>query len=127
MDAVHLRALADDEVQLTLLGEAIAAADVGFLVWDEDRRYIAANAQACALLGCTLEELLGSVVGGHTEEGDSAVDRVVREEGGTGQIKVRRFDGGELALDYVSFTTRTAGLPYMASVIWPARLASSRL
>jgi PAS domain-containing protein len=116
---VEPKALADAEIQLTLLGEAVASANVGFLVWDEDRHYIAANACACEILGCTLEQLLGSVVGGQTPEGDEMVERTVRGEGGRGEIVVRRFDTGEpIRLGYVTFVTRTASLPFMASVIW---------
>ncbi len=47
--------LSSQEVQVTLLAEAIDGAEVGFLVWDDDRHYIAANPRACSLLGCTLE------------------------------------------------------------------------
>jgi PAS domain-containing protein len=120
MDAAQARRLATSELQLTLLGEAIASADVGFLVWDEDRNYIAANARACDLLGCSLETLLGSVVGGQTPGGDETIDDVVREAGGRGKVTVQRFDGGQIELEYVTFTTRTSHLPFMASVIWPA-------
>ena len=51
--------LARPEIQTELIAEALASASVGFLVWDEHRRYIAANAAACDILGTTLEELLG--------------------------------------------------------------------
>jgi PAS domain-containing protein len=116
---VEPKALADGQIQLTLLGEAVASANVGFVVWDEDRHYIAANACACELLGCTLEQLLGSVVGGHTPEGDDVVKDVLQREGGRGEIVVRRFDTGEpITVGYVTFVTRTASLPFMASVIW---------
>jgi len=108
-------------VQATLLAEAVQTAEVGFLVWDDDRHYIAANAAACALLGCTLEQLLGSVVGERTVEGEELVERVVRSHGGRGRVVFERFDGGRAELEYVTFSTKTAGLPYMASVIWPAK------
>jgi PAS domain-containing protein len=112
--------LASPQVQATLLAEAITGAEVGFLVWDDDRHYIAANARACSLLGCTLEQLLGSTVGDRTVEGEGVVDDVVRSRGGRGRITVERWDGKTIALEYVTFATRTAGLPYMASLIWEA-------
>ena len=31
-----------------------------------------------------------------------------------------RFDGGRATVEYLTFATRTAGMPHMASVIWPA-------
>ena len=51
------------------MGEAIATAAVGFLVWDDERRYVAANAAACELLGCTLERIIGATVGERTQDG----------------------------------------------------------
>jgi PAS domain-containing protein len=99
----------------------VQTAEVGFLVWDDERHYVAANSAACALLGCTLEELLGSVVGERTVEGQSVVDEVVRGRGGRGRVTFERFDGGHATLEYLTFATRTAGLPHMASVIWEAR------
>jgi PAS domain S-box-containing protein len=115
---VDAKALASPELQATLLAEAIGSADVGFVVWDDDRHYIAVNDRACELLGCTREELLGSRVGERTVAGDEAVESVVREDGGRGTLTVERFDGGTIRVGYVSFATRTSSLPYMASVIW---------
>ena len=112
--------LSSQEVQATLLTEAIEGAEVGFLVWDDDRHYIAANPRACSLLGCTLEQLLGSTVGERTVEGEDVVSSVVRDHGGRGRVTAQRWDGEPITLEYVTFATRTAGLPYMASVIWEA-------
>jgi PAS domain S-box-containing protein len=106
-------------VQSALLSEAIRHADVGFLVWDDDRRYVAANDKACELLACTIEELIGSTVGAHTEGGTEAVEQVVRAHGGHGELRITRFDGRKLRIAYVSSATRIAGVPYMASIIWP--------
>jgi PAS domain S-box-containing protein len=117
--------LASHQVQATLLADAIQGAEVGFLVWDDDRHYIAANPRACALLGCTLEQLLGSTVGEHTVEGEDVVGEVVRDQGGRGRVTVERWDGETITLEYLSFTTRTAGLPYMASLVWRADSASA--
>jgi PAS domain-containing protein len=115
------QALLAPEIQATLMAEAMATATAGFLIWDDDRHYIAANRAACRMLGCTLETIVGSVVGSRTAEGDDVVATVIAGGGGRGRITVERFDGsGPIALEYVTFSTRTAGLPYMASVIWPA-------
>jgi PAS domain-containing protein len=106
-------------VQSALLAEAARNADVGFLVWDDDRRYVAANAKACSLLGCTVEQLIGSEVGTHSQNGAATVERVVQAGGGIGEIAVTGFDGRELRLGYVSFTTRIASVQYMGSIVWP--------
>jgi PAS domain-containing protein len=108
------------EVQATLLADAVQGAEAGFLIWDDDRHYIAANHHACSLLGCTLEQLLGSTVGDRTVGGDEIVSDVVRGQGGRGRVTVERWDGKPIVLEYLTFATRTAGLPYMASVIWEA-------
>ena len=103
--------LSSHQVQATLLAESIQGAEVGFIVWDDDRHYIAANARACTLLGCTLEQLLGSTVGGRTVEGDDVVASVVQGQGGRGRVAVERWDSGVITVEYVTFATRTAGLP----------------
>src|SRR5207244_11706298 len=94
VESESTRLLTAPHVQATLLAEAIQTAEVGFVVWDDDRHYVAANAAACALLGCTLEQLLGSVVGERTVEGEELVERVVRGHGGRGRVVFERFDGG---------------------------------
>ena len=86
--------LGQPEIQAELIAEALSSASVGFFVWDEDRRYVAANAAACEILGTTLDQLLGQRVGEHTVEGLDA-------------------------LDDATFTTKTAGMPFMATVIAP--------
>ena len=120
VESESTRLLIAPHVQATLLAEAIQTAEVGFLVWDDDRNYIAANAAACSLLGCTLEQLLGSVVGSRTVAGEELVERVVRGRGGRGRVVFERFDGGTAELEYLTFSTKAAGLPYMASIIWSA-------
>jgi PAS domain-containing protein len=118
MDASE--SLSRPEIQAELIAEALGSASVGFLVWDEDRRYIAANAAACEILGTTLEELLGQEVGGHTAAGLDAVDDALAKGFSTGKAVVQRFDGrGPVDVFYATFTTRTAGMPFMATVIAP--------
>jgi PAS domain-containing protein len=112
--------LAPPEIQAELISEAVRSASVGFLVWDEDRRYIAANAAACEILGTTLEELLGQRVGGHTLDGADAIEKAVATGFVTGRAVVERFDGrGPLEVFYATFTTKAAGMPFMATVIAP--------
>jgi PAS domain-containing protein len=112
--------LARPEIQAELISEALGSASVGFLVWDEDRRYIAANAAACEILGTTLEKLLGQRVGEHTVEGIDAVDDALSTGFASGKAVVQRFDGrGPVDVFYATFTTKTAGMPFMATVIAP--------
>ena len=112
--------LARPEIQAELIAEALGSASVGFLVWDEHRRYVAANAAACDILGTTLEELLGRQVGAHTLEGLDSVDEALASGFASGRAMVRRSDGrGPIEVFYATFTTTTAGMPFMATVIAP--------
>lgn len=114
--------LARPEIQAELIAEALLSASVGFLVWDEDRRYIAANRCACEILGTTLEELLGHAVGEHTVDGVEAIDGALSSGFAQGRAVVERFDGsGQVEVFYATFTTKTAGMPFMATVLAPAR------
>ena len=113
--------LAQPEIQAELISEALASASVGFLVWDEDGRYIAANRAACDLLGTTLQELLGRRVGEHILDGPDAVGEALASGFASGTAAVRRFDRrGTIELFYATFPTKAAGMPFMATVIAPA-------
>jgi PAS domain-containing protein len=112
--------LARPEIQAELIAEALESASVGFLVWDDQRRYIAANAAACEILGTTLEELLGRPVGGQTVEGAEAIEEALRAGFTSGTAKVQRSDGrGPIEIFYATCTTKTAGMPFMATMIAP--------
>lgn len=112
--------LASPEIQAELISEALQSASVGFLVWDEDRRYIAANAAACQILGTTLDELLDQQVGAHTVEGPESIDAALAGGFSSGNAVVQRFDGrGPVEVFFATFTTKTAGMPFMATVIAP--------
>jgi PAS domain-containing protein len=123
---VDTSALARPEIQAELIADALRSASVGLLVWDEDRRYIAANSCACEILGTTLEELLGHRVGDHTEGAEQPTEEALRAGFATGTAWVNRFDGsGRIEVFYATFTTRTAGMPFMATLLAPAAESSS--
>ena len=110
-----------DYVQLALLGEAAAAGAAAVFVWDDDRNYVAVNEAACALVGLSREELLrlrtGDLSPGRAAE---LVEDVQRRDVSSGRSTFSRSDGAEVEVEWVTFRTRVAGLPYMASVCWPA-------
>jgi PAS domain-containing protein len=108
------------EIQAELISEALYSASVGFLVWDEDRRYVAANAAACEILGTPLEELLGQEVEAHTAAGLDRLGGALTSEFSSGKTVLQRFDGrGQVEIFYATFPTKTAGMPFMATVIAP--------
>jgi PAS domain-containing protein len=112
--------LAEPEIQAQLISEALLAASVGLLVWDDDRRYIAANPAACEILGASLDELLGQLVGEHTIDGGEAIEAALQKRFATGEALVERFDGsGLIRVQYTTFETKTAGMPFMATILTP--------
>ena len=111
-------ALADPPIQSQLISEALLGARVGLLVWDEERRYIAANQTACEILGTTLDELLGQLVGEHTIEGGEATEVALTKGFAHGEAVVQRFDGSAtIRVFYATFETKTAGMPFMATLL----------
>ncbi len=113
-------ARANIEIQNQLLAEAMRSANVGFLVWDKHRQYIAANEEACEILGTTLTALLGQHVGSHTRDtdADQRINDAIRSDFAYGTAKVNRFDGsGPVNVFYATFTTKSAGTPFMATLL----------
>jgi len=112
--------LARPEIQAELISEALASASVGFLVWDDHRRYIAANAAACEILGTTLDELVGQEIEGHSIESADAINEALASGFASGTATVQRLDGrAPVEVFYATFTTTTAGMSFMATVLAP--------
>jgi PAS domain-containing protein len=112
-------ALSHPEIQAELLGEAAVTASVGFLVWDESPRYVAVNDAACELLGATREQLLGRPVGSLTRDAEGLLEAAVAKQRLAGRVVVDRLDGsGPVEMSFVTFTVRSAAMPFMATVIW---------
>jgi PAS domain S-box-containing protein len=111
---------ADSFAQLALLGEAAACLQDGAVfVWDEDRNYVAVNDAACRLVGLTREELLGMPVGSLSRDGGSPhFEEVQRHAPLAGRSSFEHPDGTEVEIEWVTFHSRLAGLPYMVSVCW---------
>ena len=66
------------------------------------------------------EELLGQRVGFASPEIEAEILDVQRHRARHGSSSFVRSDGEPIPLEWVTFRTRVAGLPYMASVCWPA-------
>lgn len=108
-------------LQRALLGEAMDCAEgTAVFVWNEERKYVAINEQACRLVGLSREELIGMPVGNlspNNASGDIALTRdadIVRSSS-----SFTRRDGTEVTIKWVTMRTRVAGLPYMVSLVWP--------
>jgi len=107
-------------LQLALLGEAVQRGDgVAVFVWDEDRNYVAVNDAACELTGLTCDELLTMRVGDLTpNRAEPHFANAQRRPRITGRSRIERRDGTSVEVEWVSFHTHVAALPYMVSVVW---------
>jgi PAS domain-containing protein len=107
----------NDAVQMMLLGDAAEHAEVGVLVWNAERRYVAANAKACALLGVERDQLLNQPVGAtnRSAEAQQAIEAILRHVPARG-----RMPAGEVELEWLVFPTTLAGLDHVVGLFWDA-------
>lgn len=105
--------------QIALLGEAATGLEAAAIfVWDEDRNYVAANDEACALVGKTHAELLRMKVGDMSpDRAEPHFSAVQRGPVHTGSSRIDHADG-PIEIDWMTCRTTLAGLPYMMSVCW---------
>jgi PAS domain S-box-containing protein len=105
-------------IGLTLLGEAIECLEgVAVFVWNDERRYVAVNEEACRLVGLERHELIGMPVGALTPDGAEPQMASVRGQGPVeGSHSITRPDGETVQLSWTTAPTRIAGLPYLVSV-----------
>ena len=108
-------------VQSVLLGEAVEHAAVAILVADDEKRYVAANATACELLGYTREELLRLSVPDVAQypEAEGEFEAMMAAGELIGRTTVVCKDGSKRSLRHRSSETSIAGLTYYVSVLWP--------
>lgn len=113
-----MKARAHTLFQQTLLGDAGEHAQIGLMVWNEERRYVAINTCACEILGVTREELLGSHVGDHnrSDAARDAIDATIASTGSHGRIEL---PNGKV-VDWLTVPTDIAGLPHFLGVMWEA-------
>jgi PAS domain S-box-containing protein len=118
-----------DEQTLAILHESLLAeawhnAEVGAMVFDDDRTFLTANAAYLDLLGYSRSEMSSIKAGSNLladEPGRSAViELLIREDRLNGTMPIRRRDGSVLNVDYTIVPTRVAGLPYYIALLWPA-------
>ena len=112
--------LEHEAVQQTLLGDASEHADVGVLVWNAERRYVAANPKACELVGATRAQLLAGRVGDNNRSSQTqgVVDAVVEKVPARGSMAIERADGSTVEVEWVTFPTTLAGLPHIIGLLW---------
>jgi PAS domain S-box-containing protein len=118
-----------DEQTLAILHESLLAeawhnAEVGAIVFDDDRTFLTANAAYLDLLGYSRSEMSSIKAGTNLladDPGRSAViELLIREDRLNGTMPIRRKDGSVLNVDYFIVPTRVARLPYYIALLWPA-------
>jgi PAS domain-containing protein len=103
--------------QQSLLGEAIDCAEgLAVFVWNEERRYVAVNEAACALVGVGRDRLIGNPVGAMAEGGAEQQLAEVRSGITEGTLSFTREDGEQVELDWTTLATKVAGLDYWVSI-----------
>ena len=110
-------------LQETLLGEAAATGAAAVLLSDDDLHYVAANDAACELLGYSRGELLALDVSKVMQSEPEQLRRASRAvmDGATyhGSATLRRKDGAEIDVGYVSFRGSISTLEQVVTVTWP--------
>jgi PAS domain S-box-containing protein len=107
--------VSNEAVQMMLLGDAAEHAEVGILVWNAERRYVAVNRRTCELLGVTREELLDQPVGATNREHANAgmIAELLKNVPSSGSTPFR--DG---TLYWTVFPTTLAGLDHVLGLMW---------
>jgi PAS domain-containing protein len=111
-----LAARASSILQQTLLGDATEHAQVGVLVWNEERRYVALNQHACELLECSRAEMLGAPVGAHNPGSSDAMQAALGELPAAGRTTLP--NGSQVA--WLCVRTDIGGIPHIFGLMWAA-------
>ena len=107
---------------VTLLGDAWENAATGAVVFNDARRYLAANAAYCALTGYSRDEIIDLRVGHNLllEAIDQAeFIRRITEHQQLGEAVIRREDGTALPVSYLVIPTEMSGRPCYVGLVWP--------
>ena len=111
-----------DIVQVTLLGDAWERADIGAVVFNDARRYLAANPAYCALTGYSRAEIT-DLRAGHTLqlEETSRADFIFHLTEGRrfGEAEIRHQDGNTVPVSYLVIPSQVSELPCYIGLVWP--------
>ena len=110
-----------DIVQVTLLGDAWERAEIGAVVFNDARRYLAANPAYCALTGYSREEITDLRAGHNLQlEEMSAADFIhhITEGRGLGQAVIRHKDGTTIPISYMVIPSEVSELPCYIGLVW---------
>jgi PAS domain S-box-containing protein len=110
-----------EDVRVDLLGDAWHRADVGAVVFNDGRRYLAANPAYCALTGYSSEELV-NLRAGHNllleELGEAEFIHGLTQRRTVGHTVIRRKDGEEIAVSYMVILSERQQIPCYIGLVW---------
>jgi PAS domain S-box-containing protein len=108
-------------VQVTLLGDAWERPEVGAVVFNDARRYLAANPAYCALTGYSREEIV-DLRAGHSLvlEETSQADFIHQITDGRrlGEAVIRHKDGSAVPVSYMVIPSQVSELPCYIGLVW---------
>jgi PAS domain-containing protein len=118
-----MKARAHTLFQQTLLGDAAEHAEIGIMVWNEERRYVAVNTFACRMLGVSREDLLGSQVGDQnpTPAAQEAIEASLEELPAFGRTPL----ASGVIVDWITVASDVAGLPHIVGLMWDANASEN--
>ena len=113
--------VANQLVQMSLVGEAVDLGPVAIFIADDNRRYLAVNQYACDLLGYTREEILELTVLDVAVNPDADEDFEAMLTSGfrAGTARLRHKDGSEVDMAYRASETTVGKMRLYVSACWP--------
>jgi PAS domain S-box-containing protein len=115
------------DVQSTLLCDAWDGAEIGAVVFNDARRYLAANEAYCELTGHSREELADLRAGHNLLLGEMSqaelsqaefIERAT-ETRRLGDAVIRRKDGASVTVSYLLTPSRLSQQPCYIGLVWP--------
>lgn len=114
-------------VQVTLLGDAWERAEVGAVVFNDARRYLAANPAYCALTGYTREEITDLRAGHNLQLEELSqtdfIHRITEGHRRLGEAVIRPKDGTDVPVSYMVIPSQVSELPCYIGLVWPRESA----
>jgi PAS domain S-box-containing protein len=113
--------------ELTLLGDVWERAETGAVVFNDARRYLAANETYRVLTGYSRAEMTGLRAGHNLLLGEMSQPELsqaefierISDHASLGDAVIRRKDGTSLPVSYLVIRSEVSQLPCYIGIVWP--------